>query len=78
MLFLANFLQPLRVSEFFQRNWTSKAVVIPGESKKFFTHLFSWEKLNYLLNFHQLKYPELRLGLDEKEQRFWNSGSTAT
>ena len=66
MLFLANLLQPYSVSEFFQRNWTNKAVVISAEGKKKFTHLFSWEKLNYLLNFHQLKYPELRLALDEK------------
>ncbi|GET37009.1 cupin domain-containing protein [Microseira wollei] len=66
MLFLANLLQPYSVSEFFQHNWTSKAVVIYGEGKKKFTHLFSWEKLNYLLNYHKLKYPDLRLALDEK------------
>ncbi len=66
MLFLANLLQPYSVSEFLERNWTSKAVVISGEGKKKFTHLFSWEKLNYLLNYHKLKYPDLRLALDEK------------
>lgn len=66
MLFVANLLQPYSVSEFLTDNWTSKAVVIPGEGKKKFTHLFSWEKLNYLLNFHDLKYPTLRLALDEK------------
>jgi len=66
MLFLANLLQPYSVSEFLEHNWTNKAVVISGEGKKKFTHLFSWEKLNYLLNYHKLKYPDLRLALDEK------------
>ena len=66
MLFLNNLLQPYSVSEFLTDNWTSKAVVIYGEGLKKFNHLFSWEKLNYLLNFHELKYPNLRLALDEK------------
>ncbi|MCZ0901418.1 cupin, partial [Microcoleus sp. HI-ES] len=31
-----------------------------------FAHLFSWEKLNYIVNFHQLKYPDIRLAIGGK------------
>lgn len=63
---LTAILNPYSVEEFLEKNWTNKAVFIPGEGKRKFNHLFSWEKLTYLLNFHQLKYPELRLALDGK------------
>ncbi|TAF57692.1 MAG: cupin [Oscillatoriales cyanobacterium] len=51
---------------YLNNNWTNKAVVIPSEGKKDFAHLFSWEKLNYLLNFHELKYPDIRLAVEGK------------
>jgi ribosomal protein L16 Arg81 hydroxylase len=63
---LANLLKPYSVEEFLKHNWTSKAVFIPGEGQRKFCDLFSWEKLTYLLNFHEIKYPDLRLALDEK------------
>jgi ribosomal protein L16 Arg81 hydroxylase len=63
---LANLLQPYSVEEFFQHNWMKKAVAIASKGQKKFSHLFSWEKLTDLLNFHQLKYPDLRLALDGK------------
>ncbi len=63
---LANLLQPYNLQTFLDNNWTNKAVVIPSEGKKDFAHLFSWEKLNYILNFHQLKYPEIRLAIGGK------------
>ena len=63
---LINILKPYSVEEFLQHNWTSKAVFIPSETHNKFAHLFSWEKLSHLLNFHEFKYPELRLALDEK------------
>lgn len=59
-------LHPYSVEEFLKHNWTSKAVFIPSEGQKKFARLFSWEKLNTLLNFHQFNYPELRLALDGK------------
>lgn len=62
----ANLLQPYNLQEFLDDNWTTKAVVIPSEGKKNFAHLFSWEKLNYILNFHQLKYPDIRLAVGGK------------
>lgn len=63
---LVDLLKPYSVEEFLKYHWTSKAIFISGETNKSFTHLFSWEKLSYLLNFHHFKYPELRLALDEK------------
>ncbi|NMG19851.1 cupin domain-containing protein [Brasilonema bromeliae] len=59
-------LKPYTVEEFFKKNWTSEAVFISSGDQTKFAHLFSWEKLTYLLNFHQFKYPDLRLALDEK------------
>lgn len=59
-------LKPYTIENFLSKNWTTQAVFISGESHNKFSHLFSWEKLNYLLNFHQFKYPDLRFALDEK------------
>ncbi|MUG95643.1 cupin [Scytonema sp. UIC 10036] len=59
-------LKPYTVESFLSKNWTTEAVFIAGENHNKFSHLFSWEQLNYLLNFHQFKYPDLRLALDEK------------
>lgn len=63
---LANLLQPYNIQDFLNSNWTNKAVAIPGEGKKDFARLFSWEKLNYLLNFRELKYPNIRLAVAGK------------
>lgn len=63
---IANLLKPYNLEDFLNNNWTNKAVVIPREGKKDFAHLFSWEKLNYLLNFHELKYPDIRLAVAGK------------
>ncbi|UNU24573.1 cupin domain-containing protein [Microcoleus vaginatus] len=63
---IANLLQPYNLKEFLDNNWTTKAVLIPSEGKKNFAHLFSWEKLNYILNFHQPRYPDIRLAIGGK------------
>lgn len=63
---LTNILKPYSVEEFLKNNWTSKAVFIAGEGEKKFHHLFSWKKLTELLNYHDFKYPDLRLALDGK------------
>ena len=63
---LINILNPYSVEEFFKKNWTNQAVFIPSEGYKKFDNLFSWEKLTYLLNFHEFHYPDLRLALDGK------------
>jgi ribosomal protein L16 Arg81 hydroxylase len=63
---LANLLKPYSLEEFLKNNWTSKAVYIANEGNNKFARLFSWEKLTYLLNFHELKYPDIRLALNGK------------
>ncbi|NJR22493.1 MAG: cupin [Richelia sp. CSU_2_1] len=82
---LANLLQPYDIEDFLDCNWTNKAVAIPGAGKKDFTRLFSWQKLNYLLNFHQLKYPDIRLAVagkvleesaNDNLSKFCQSGAT--
>ncbi|MCL2931754.1 MAG: cupin domain-containing protein [Trichodesmium sp. MAG_R03] len=66
MSYLTNLIQPLQQEEFLENNWTRKAIAISNKGEKDFTDLFSWEKLNYLLNFHQIKYPDVRLAYDGK------------
>ena len=66
MLCLTHLIQPLNQKEFLENNWTRKAIAILNQGEKDFTGLFSWEKLNYLLNFHQIKYPDVRLAFDGK------------
>lgn len=61
---LIELLKPYTLEEFLKNNWTSTAVHILSEETNKFAHLFSWEKLNYLLNYHQFKYPDFRLALD--------------
>jgi ribosomal protein L16 Arg81 hydroxylase len=63
---LSNLLRPYSREKFLKQNWANEAVYIPNDGEKKFNQLFSWEKLSYLLNFHEFKYPELRLVLDEK------------
>ncbi len=66
MLCLTSILEPYNQEEFLENNWTKKAIAISSKGQKDFTDLFSWEKLNYLLNFHQMEYPDLRLAFDGK------------
>ena len=63
---LTNLIQPLDQEEFLENNWTRKAIAISSKGHKNFTDLFSWNKLNHLLNFHQIEYPDLRLAFDGK------------
>ncbi len=72
MSYLTYLLQPYSQEEFLKNNWTKKAIAISNKGQKDLTALFSWKKLNSLLNFHQIKYPDLRLAfagkvLDPKE-----------
>lgn len=63
---LQSLLHPYGVEAFLEHNWLTKAIAISGKGQRRFSHLFSWETLNELLNFHQFNYPDLRLALDEK------------
>ncbi|MCT7954437.1 JmjC domain-containing protein [Laspinema palackyanum] len=57
-------LDPYPLHQFFQENWTKQAVFIPGTESKKFSHLFGWPQFNYLLNYHRIKYPDLRFSRD--------------
>lgn len=59
-------LHPCSTEAFLAHNWTTKAIALSGKGQPRFAHLFSWETLNDLLNFHQFTYPDLRLALDGK------------
>ncbi|MEM9542580.1 MAG: cupin domain-containing protein [Cyanobacteria bacterium P01_E01_bin.42] len=55
---LTTLLHPLSRDLFLSQYWEKQAVVLPTENKSRFNTLFTWEKLNYLLNFHRLQYGE--------------------
>lgn len=63
---LESLLQPCSVEVFLEHNWSRKAIAISGKGQRRFAPLFSWERLNELLNFDQFNYPDLRLALDEQ------------
>lgn len=58
---IAALISPQKVEDFFAEFWAQKAILIQNQGSKDFNHLFSWEKLTYLLNFYPLKYPDLKL-----------------
>jgi ribosomal protein L16 Arg81 hydroxylase len=57
---LSSILHPYPVEKFLAENWTKQAVFIPSEQPGKFKHLFSWQQLNDLLNYHKIQYPHLR------------------
>ncbi|BAQ62663.1 myc induced nuclear antigen [Geminocystis sp. NIES-3708] len=76
---LASLLNPLDKEDFLQNYWGNKAIVISSKSKEGFNSLFNWQKLNYLLNFHRLSYPDdIRFAKDgetlpPQPQKKWSS-----
>lgn len=60
---LQSILHPYPVEQFLAENWTKQAIYIPSEQPGKFQHLFSWQGLNDLLNFHKLRHPELRFAV---------------
>jgi ribosomal protein L16 Arg81 hydroxylase len=57
---LENLLHPLCKDKFLEEFWGKSFVHIEGPPKKF-NHVFSWSQLNYVLRYHRLKPPRLRL-----------------
>ncbi|MEB3831011.1 cupin domain-containing protein [Phormidium sp. CCY1219] len=53
-------LYPYSLKQFFSENWSQEGLLIKAESPDKLSHLFSWDKLNELLNFHNISHPELR------------------
>ncbi|OCQ90714.1 hypothetical protein BCD67_03065 [Oscillatoriales cyanobacterium USR001] len=47
--------------KFFEEYWTEKALLISGNGRRNFSDLFSWSKLNYLLNFTDLDDSDIHL-----------------
>ena len=63
---LKKLIYPIETEIFFQEYWTKKHLLIPNNGTDKFKSLFSWEKLNYLLNFHELTLSNIRLSKNEK------------
>lgn len=67
MSILRKILGDLYYEDFLRHYWTVNALYISGqESNKesYFQTLFNWDKLNHLLNYHQLKPPTIRFSRD--------------
>lgn len=60
MKHFADFLAPCGIETFLAEFWTQKALYIPATDPQRFEHLFTWDDLNHLLNFHRLRSPDLR------------------
>jgi ribosomal protein L16 Arg81 hydroxylase len=58
---LTYILNPYELDKFLAKYWTYKAILIPCIENKSFENLFSWDKLNYLLNFNDLDSSSLDL-----------------
>ncbi|KKD34918.1 cupin domain-containing protein [Limnoraphis robusta] len=57
---LSSILHPYPVEQFLAENWTKRGILIPSEQPGKFQHLFSWQQLNHLLNFHEFCHPNIR------------------
>jgi ribosomal protein L16 Arg81 hydroxylase len=74
---LQQLLAPYSVDQFLAEYWTQKALHISAGHSQKFQPFFSWSDLNYLLNYHKLKAPDLRFSMDGKllpetpERREW-------
>ncbi|MGB7060607.1 MAG: cupin domain-containing protein [Geitlerinemataceae cyanobacterium] len=62
---LNQLLAPYNVDDFLQNFWTQKSLFISGQGDRRFDRFFSWEKLNNLLNYHELD-TAMRLAVDGK------------
>jgi ribosomal protein L16 Arg81 hydroxylase len=56
-------LAPFSTEQFLSGHWTQQAVHLPGSAEKF-QALFSWNSLNYLLNYHRLSESDVRFSLN--------------
>ncbi|MBW4642639.1 MAG: cupin domain-containing protein [Goleter apudmare HA4340-LM2] len=60
MKILQKLLAPYPVEQFLAEHWTQKAIHISASHPQKFREYFSWETLNYLLNYHRLTDPDIR------------------
>ncbi|WP_199248766.1 cupin domain-containing protein [[Phormidium] sp. ETS-05] len=66
MNILEYILSPYDLDKFMAENWTQKAIQITSGDTGKFASLFSWEHLNYLLNYTDLDNNDVELILDGK------------
>ncbi len=59
-------LTPFPLAQFFAEYWTQKAIYISADYTHKFHNLFSWNDLNYLLNYHKLQEPDLHFSMNGK------------
>lgn len=66
MKILQQLLAPHSIEQFVAEYWTQKAIYIPSDDSRKFKTFFSWNDLNYLLNYHRLRAPDLRFSINGK------------
>ncbi len=66
MKILQQLLEPYPVKQFLSEHWTKTAVHISADDSRKFRSFFSWNALNYLLNYHKLTEPDLRFSKQGK------------
>lgn len=67
---LTSLIAPYNADRFLKESWTKKALFISGEGRKRFGHLFSWKKLNDLLNYHDLSTLDIWTATAEQSRKF--------
>lgn len=60
MKILQKLLAPYPVEQFLTEYWTQKAIHICASNAQKFRDYFSWDNLNYLLNYNRLTEPDIR------------------
>jgi len=63
---LTYLLSPYADDDFFNYYWQQKGLHISANHSDKFRHIFSWEMLSHLLNFHEKNYPLFRLAKDKE------------
>lgn len=63
MKILQQLLEPYSPDQFLTEYWTQKAIHISAFDSRKFQSFFSWNDLNYLLNYHRLSEPDIRFSM---------------
>lgn len=63
---LQQLLAPHPTDQFLAEYWTQKAIHISTDDPRKFQTFFSWDDLNYLLNYHKLAEPDLHFSISGK------------
>lgn len=63
---LKQLITPFSMAQFFSEYWTQKVIHISTDDAQKLHSFFSWNDLNYLLNYHRLQEPDLRFSMNGK------------